>query len=59
MNYQKNYLFQDYKFVEEFDENRYGQDKDYDCILLCSVKTTDKIKNDCLYSQCPMLSIKM
>ena len=26
-----------------------------DCILLCSVKTTDKIKNDCLYSQCPML----
>ena len=24
-----------------------------------SVKTTDKIRNDLLYSQCPMLSIKM
>ena len=23
--------------------------------LLCYVKTTDKIKNDPLYSQCPML----
>ena len=48
----------DYKFVEEFNENKYGQDKDYDCILLCSVKTTDKIRNDLLYSQCPMLVSK-
>ena len=47
-----------YKFVENFDENKYGQDKDYDCILLCSVKTTDKIRKDCLYSQCPMLVSK-
>ena len=47
-----------YKFVEEFDENRYGQYKDYGCIMLCDVKTTDKIKNDCLYSQCPMLVSK-
>ena len=47
-----------YKFVEKFDENKYGQDKDYDCILLCSVKTTDKIRNDHLYSQCPMLVSK-
>ena len=47
-----------YKFVEEFNENRYGQDKDYDCIMLCDVKTTDKIKNDYLYSQCPMLVSK-
>ena len=44
-----------YKFVENFDENKYGQNKDYDCILLCNVKTTDLIKKDCLYSQCPML----
>ena len=35
--------YKDYKFVEEFDEMRYG------CILLCDVKTTDKIKNDCLF----------
>ena len=47
-----------YKFVEKFDENKYGQDKDYDCILLCDVKTTDEIRKDCLYSQCPMLVSK-
>ena len=47
-----------YKFVEKFDENKYGQNKDYGCIMLCDVKTTDKIKNDCLYSQCPMLVSK-
>ena len=50
--------YKDYKFVEKFDKNKYGQDKDYDCILLCDVKTTDKIKNDCLYNQCPMLVSK-
>ena len=48
----------DYKFVEKFDENKYGQDKDYGCIMLCDVKTTDKIRNDLLYSQCPMLVSK-
>ena len=47
-----------YKFVENFYENKYGQDKDYNCILLCNVKTTDLIKKDCLYSQCPMLVSK-
>ena len=47
-----------YQFVEAFDENRYGQDKDYGCSMLCNVKTTDKIKYDCLYSQCPMLVSK-
>ena len=45
----------DYKFVEDFDETKYGQNKDHGCILLCDVKTTDKIRNDPLYSQCPML----
>ena len=48
-----------YKFVEKFDENKYGQDKDYDCIMLCDVKTTDSIKKDHLYSQCPMLVSKV
>ena len=47
-----------YKFVEKFDENKYSQDKDYGCILLCNIKTTDKIRNDPLYSQCPMLVSK-
>ena len=37
-----------YRFVQQFREDRYGQDKDYGCILLCDVKTTDKIKNDLL-----------
>ena len=32
--------------------------KNYGCIMLCDAKTTDKIKNDCLYSQCPMLVSK-
>ena len=45
----------DYKFVENFDETKYGQDKDYGCFLLCDVKTTEKIRNDPLYSQCPIL----
>ena len=47
-----------YKFVEEFDENKYGQNKDYSYIMLCNVKTTDKIRNDLLYRQCPMLVSK-
>ena len=45
----------DYKFVETFDELKYGRDKDYGCFMLVEVKTTDKVKNDPLYSQCPML----
>ena len=44
-----------YQFIEDFDENRYGQDKEFGCFLLCDVKTTDEIRNDVLYSQCPML----
>ena len=47
-----------YKFIEKFDQDKYGQDKDYDCIMLCNVKTADKIRNDLLYSQCPMLVSK-
>ena len=47
--------YKDYKFVENFDESKYGQNKDYGCFLLCDVKTTDKIGNNHLYSQCPML----
>ena len=45
----------DYKFIEDFDETKYGQNKDHGCFLLCDVKTTDKIRNDPLYIQCPML----
>ena len=45
----------EYRFVENFDELKYGQDKDYGCFMLCDVKTIDKVINDCLYKQCPML----
>ena len=47
--------YKNYRFVEEFDERKYGQNKGHGCFLLCDVKTTDKIRNDPLYSQCPML----
>ena len=47
--------YKDYKFVENFDEQMYGQDNDYGCFMLCDVKTNDNIRNDLLYSQCPML----
>ena len=47
--------YQNYKLIENFDKSKYGQDKDYGCFLLCDVKTTDKVRNDYLYSQCPML----
>ena len=50
--------YSDYQFVEAFDEDRYGQDKDYGCIMLCDVETTKMIKEDPLYSQCPMLVSK-
>ena len=30
-------------------------DKNHGCIMLCDVKTNDKIKNDCLQKQNPML----
>ena len=50
--------YKDCKFVEKFDENRYGMDKNYGCIILCNVKTTDKIRNDCLQKQNPMLVSK-
>ena len=47
--------YKEYRFVENFDESKYGQDKNYGCFMLCNVKTIDKVRNDPLYSQCPML----
>ena len=37
-----------YKFIElrDFNINKYCENKNYSCILLCLVKTTDKVKND-------------
>ena len=50
--------FKDYTFVKKFDKDKYGKDKDIGCIMLCDVKTTDKIKNDHLFKQNPMLVSK-
>ena len=49
-----------YKFIEltDFSINKYGENKDYSCILLCHVKTTDKIKNDHILKQLPALISK-
>ena len=44
-----------YKFVDKYDENRYGEHKNHGCIILCNIKTTDEIKNDYLFKQCPPL----
>ena len=48
-----------YKFIElnEFNINKY-EDKNYSCILLCNVKTTDKVKNDHILKQFPGLISK-
>ena len=50
--------YKNYKFVENFDENRYEQDKNFGCFLLCNVKTTYIVRNDPLFSQCIMLVSK-
>ena len=49
-----------YKFVElkDFNINKCGEDKDYSCISLCHVKTTDKVKNDHILKQFPALISK-
>ena len=49
-----------YKFIElkDFNINKYGENKDYSCILLCHVKTTDKVKNDYILKQFPALISK-
>ena len=49
-----------YKFidVDKFDETKYSEDSDYNCFVLAEVYTTEKVKNNCLYKQCPMLVSK-
>ena len=51
----KNYKFIDLK---DFDINKYSENKDYSRILLCDVKTSDKIKNDHILKQFPALISK-
>ena len=45
-----------YKFIDidKFDETKYSEDSDYNCFILAEVYTTEKVKNNYLYKQCPM-----
>ena len=56
----KKMRLKNYKFIEleDFNINKYGENKDYSCILLCHVKTTDKVKNDHILKQFPALISK-
>ena len=47
-----------YKFVSKFNKNRYGQDKNYSCLLNVEIYTTNKVKNDKTLSQFPRLISK-
>ena len=47
-----------YKFVSKFDKNRYGQNKNYSCLLNVEIYTTNKVKNNKILSQFPALISK-
>ena len=47
-----------YKFVSKFNKNRYGQDKNYSCLLNVEIHTTNKVKDIKTLSQFPALISK-
>ena len=47
-----------YKFASKFNKNRYGQDKNYSCLLNVEIYTTNKVKNNKILSQFPALISK-
>ena len=47
-----------YKFISNFDKNKYGQDKGFGCLLNCEIYTTVKVKNNKILSQFPALISK-
>ena len=47
-----------YKFVTNFNKSKYGQDKDFGCLLNCEIHTTDKVRNNKILSQFPALVSK-
>ena len=47
-----------YKFVSKFNGNRYGQNKDYSCLLNVEIYTTKKVLNNKTLSQFPALISK-
>ena len=51
-------LVSDYKFVSNFDKNKYGQTKNYSCLLNVEICTTKKVLNNKTLSQFPALISK-
>ena len=47
-----------YKFVSKFDKLKYGQDKNYSCLLIVELHTTKKVLNNKTLSQIPVLISK-
>ena len=47
-----------YKFVSNFDKKKYGQDKNYSCLLNVEIYTTKKVLNNKILSQFPALISK-
>ena len=47
-----------YKFVSKFNKNRYGQNKNYSCLLNVEIYTTKKVLNNKTLSQFPVLISK-
>ena len=47
-----------YKFVNKFDKSKYGQDKNYSCLLNVEIYTTKKVLNNKTLSQFPALISK-
>ena len=47
-----------YKFVSKFNKNRYGQSKNYSCLLNVEIYTTKKVLNNKTLSQFPALISK-
>ena len=50
--------FSNYKFVLKFNKNRYGQNKNYSCLLNVEIYTTKKVLNNKILSQFPALISK-
>ena len=47
-----------YKFVSKFDRQKYGQDKDYSCLMNVEIYTTKKVLNNKILCQFPALISK-
>ena len=47
-----------YKFISNFNKNKYGQDKNHSCLLNDEIYTANKVKNNKILSQFPALISK-